>query len=105
MTDEPETLSRRAAERKASKTRREVKAAMEQVAFEAVAGGWSTEQIAEMRGVDARTIRREIERVLARRRLDAPERYVHFQVSRLTRLCVSRTRPSTVGNCGRSRRW
>ncbi len=85
MTDEPEILSRRAAARKASKTRREVKAALAQVAFEAIAAGWSAEQIAEMRGVDVRTIRREIDRVLAQRRLDAPERYVHLQVSRLTK--------------------
>ena len=85
MTDEPETLSLRAAARKASKTRREVKAALAQVAFEAIAAGWSAEQIAEMRGVDVRTIRREIDRVLAQRRLDAPERYVHLQVSRLTK--------------------
>ena len=85
MTDEPETLSRRAAARKASKTRREVRAALAQVTFEAVAAGWTVEQIAEMRKVNVRTIRREVDRVLDERRLDAPERYVHFQVSRLTK--------------------
>ena len=85
MTDEPETLSRRAAARKASKTHREVRAALAQVTFEAIAAGWTAEQIAEMRKVNVRTIRREVDRVLDERRLDAPERYVHFQVSRLTK--------------------
>ena len=85
MSDEPQTLSRRVAARKASRARREARAALAQMAFDSVAGGWSAEQIAKIRGVDVRVIRREIDRVLARRRLDAPERYVHFQVSRLTK--------------------
>jgi hypothetical protein len=55
------------------------------VAFEAMIGGWSIERIAELRKVRPRTIRREIDRTLDERRLDAPDRYAHLQVARLTR--------------------
>jgi hypothetical protein len=59
---------------------------MRQVVFEAMASGFSIEEIAEMRKVSPRTIRREVDRTLNERRLDAPERYVHFQVARLTKV-------------------
>jgi hypothetical protein len=59
---------------------------MRQVVFEAMASGFSIEEIAEMRKVSPRTIRREVDRTLDERRLDAPERYVHFQVARLTKV-------------------
>jgi hypothetical protein len=58
---------------------------MRQVVFEAMADGFSIEEIAEMRKVSPRTIRREVDRTLSERRLDAPERYVHFQVARLNK--------------------
>jgi hypothetical protein len=35
--------------------------------------------------VSVRTIQREIERAVAERRLDAPDRFVHLQVARLTK--------------------
>jgi hypothetical protein len=38
-----------------------------------------------MRKVSSRTIRREVDRALNERQLDAPERYVHFQVARLNK--------------------
>jgi hypothetical protein len=59
---------------------------MRQVVFEGLASGFSIEVIAEMRKVSPRTIRREVDRTLNERRLDAPERYVHFQVARLTKV-------------------
>lgn len=46
---------------------------------------YTPEQIAEVRRVSIRTIRREIDSGIARRWLDAPERYVHLQVARLTK--------------------
>jgi hypothetical protein len=58
---------------------------MRRVAFEAMIGGWSIEEIAELRKVRPRTIRREIDRTLDERRLDAPDRYAHLQVARLTK--------------------
>ncbi len=36
-------------------------------------------------GLSARTIRREIDRAVEEKRLDAPDRYVHLQVRRLTK--------------------
>ena len=61
------------------------KLAWSQNSFDLLASGYSPEQIAEVRKVSVRTIRREIDSAIARRRLDAPERYVHLQVARLTK--------------------
>lgn len=58
---------------------------MRQVSFDALAAGWSIEQIAELRKVSPRTVRREVDRALDERRLDAPARYAHLQVARLTK--------------------
>jgi len=62
-----------------------VKAALSENAFQALAAGWSVWQIADARKVSVRTIQREIERAVAERRLDAPDRFVHLQVARLTK--------------------
>jgi AraC-like DNA-binding protein len=83
MTDDPP--SKREQYRRTAKARREAKAALRRLSFEAVAQGWGVDQIAEIRKVSARTVRREIDAELARRRLDVPARYVHFQVARLTK--------------------
>jgi len=82
---EENPVSSREQDRRRAKTRREVKASLRRLSFEAVAQGWSVEEIAELRKVSARTVRREIDAELARRRLDVPARYVHFQVARLTK--------------------
>jgi hypothetical protein len=86
MTEEPNIPSAGAKRRASAKVRREARAQMRQVVFEAMASGFSIEEIAEMRKVSPRTIRREVDRTLDERRLDAPERYVHFQVARLTKV-------------------
>ncbi|MGO9418474.1 helix-turn-helix domain-containing protein [Roseiarcus sp.] len=83
MMEHTSVLAERATSRSAARKRREAKAALRQVIFEALAAGWSVEQIAELRKVSPRTIRREVDRALAERRLDAPDRYVHLQVARL----------------------
>jgi hypothetical protein len=62
-----------------------VKAALSENTFEVLAAGWSVQQIADARKVSVRTIQREIERAVAERRLDAPDRFVHLQVARLTK--------------------
>ena len=85
MTDEQDAKSGRARERAAAKARKMAKLAWSQNSFELLASGYSPEQIAEVRKVSVRTIRREIDAAVARRRLDAPERYVHLQVARLTK--------------------
>jgi hypothetical protein len=85
MIKDHEARSGRASERAAAKARKMAKLAWSQSSFDLLASGYSPEQIAEVRKVSARTIRREIDAAIARRRLDAPERYVHLQVARLTK--------------------
>ncbi|HEY5204623.1 MAG TPA: hypothetical protein VIJ63_08500 [Roseiarcus sp.] len=83
MTEDSQ--SGRAKERAATKARRNAKTAFRQASFDLLASGYGLEQIAEARKVSVRTIKREIDSVIAARRLDAPERYVHLQVARLTK--------------------
>ena len=85
MTEDQEPPSGRARERGAAKARKMAKLAWSQNSFDLLASGYTPEQIAEVRKVSVRTIRREIDAAIARRRLDAPERYVHLQVARLTK--------------------
>ena len=85
MPDNESIPSPRAKRRASARARREASAATRQVVFEALTAGWSVEQIAEMRKVSARTVRREVDRTLAERRLDAPERFAHLQVARLNK--------------------
>ncbi|HEY5205915.1 MAG TPA: hypothetical protein VIJ63_15115 [Roseiarcus sp.] len=85
MTEDQEAQSGRARERGAAKARKMAKLAWSQSSFDLLASGYSPEQIAEVRKVSVKTIRREIDAAIARRRFDAPERYVHLQVARLTK--------------------
>jgi hypothetical protein len=77
--------SKRCEARGSAKSRRAAKASLQEVSFEALAAGWSPQQIADARKVSVKTIRREIDRALDERRLDAPDRYAHLQVARLTK--------------------
>jgi hypothetical protein len=83
MAEDPQSARARA--RAAASARRRAKAAFRRASFDLLASGFSAEQIAEARKVSVRTIKREIDSVIAARRLDAPERYVHLQVARLTK--------------------
>ena len=85
MSEDQELQSGRARERAEAKARKMAKLAWSQGSFDMLASGYSPEQIAEVRKVSVRTIRREIDSAVARRKLDAPERYVHLQVARLTK--------------------
>jgi hypothetical protein len=59
--------------------------AWRQTCFELVSAGRSYADVARQLHVSERTVRRDVARVLDERRLDAPERYIHMQVDRLTR--------------------
>ncbi len=85
MADDPEPSSKRADARKAAQDRRVAKAALSESAFNALTSGWSVQQIADARKLSVRTVQREIDRAIAERRLDAPDRFVHLQVARLTK--------------------
>ena len=85
MADDPGSLSKRARALAAARARREARAALRQASFDALAAGWSIRHIAEARKVSVKTVSREIDRAVAERRLDAPDRFVHLQVARLTK--------------------
>jgi hypothetical protein len=85
MAGDPESLSKRARALAAARARREARAALRQASFDALAAGWSIRHIAEARKVSVKTVSREIERAVAERQLDAPDRFVHLQVARLTK--------------------
>jgi hypothetical protein len=85
MIDDQEAQSGRARERAESKARKVAKVAWSQSSFDLLASGYSPEQIADVRKVSVRTIRREIDSAIARRQIDAPERYAHLQIARLTK--------------------
>ena len=85
MTENQGAQSGGARERAAANARRKAKLAWSQSSFDLLASGYTAEQIAEVRKVSVRTIRREIDAAITRRKLDAPERYVHLQVARLTK--------------------
>jgi hypothetical protein len=56
-----------------------------QSCFELVSAGHSYSEVAKQLIVSERTVRRDVARAIDERRLDAPERYIHLQVDRLTR--------------------
>lgn len=56
-----------------------------QACFELVSAGHSYAEVANRLMVSERTVRRDVARVIDERRLDAPDRYIHLQVDRLTR--------------------
>jgi hypothetical protein len=85
MSENQEPQSGRARERSQAKARKMAKLAWTQSSFDLLASGYSPEQIAEVRKVSVRTIRREIDSAIAGHKLDAPDRYVHLQVARLTK--------------------
>lgn len=66
-----------------------------QSCFELVSAGRSYAEVAKLLMVSERTVRRDVARVIDERRLDAPDRYIHLQVDRLTR--ALRTADSQIG--------
>jgi hypothetical protein len=68
-----------------ARQRRVLAARGRQDLFDLVASGYSHERVAREMKVSVATVRREVDRVIAARRLDAPEKYVHLQVARLNK--------------------
>ena len=65
--------------------RRVTRAERREIIFGLVVAGYSRELIAEKLCVSLKTVRREVEKAIDERRLDAPDRYVRLQVTRLTK--------------------
>jgi DNA-binding CsgD family transcriptional regulator len=84
MTENP-PQSQRAKNRAEHKQRRAERLARRENYFDLLASGYSCRQIAEAAKVSLATVQRAIDRAIDERRLDAPERYAHVQVARLTK--------------------
>jgi DNA-binding CsgD family transcriptional regulator len=84
-SSDPTSPSERAGVRAGRRARREGRIARRETYFDLMASGFSCERIAEEAKVSAATVRREVDRAIAERRLDAPERYAHLQVARLNK--------------------
>jgi DNA-binding CsgD family transcriptional regulator len=85
MVSEPPSISKRAEARAQRRERREARLAQCESYFELLASGYSCRQIAEAAKVSVATVKRAIDRAIAERRLDAPDRYAHLQVARLNK--------------------
>jgi DNA-binding CsgD family transcriptional regulator len=85
MTSEPLSPSGHAGARAQRRARRKARIAECEGYFELLASGYTCRQIAEAANVDAKTVKRAIDRAIDERRLDAPDRYAHLQVARLTK--------------------
>jgi hypothetical protein len=77
--------SERAGVRAGRRARRAGRIARRETFFDLMTSGFSCERIAEEAKVSAATVRREVDRAIAERRLDAPECYAHLQVARLNK--------------------
>jgi hypothetical protein len=103
MTDSPPPAETRQTVRAARLERRMRRSEWRQSCFELISAGHSYADVAKLLLVSERTVRRDVARVIEERRLDAPERYIHMQVDRLTRAmrtadsCVARGDMKAVG--------
>jgi DNA-binding CsgD family transcriptional regulator len=85
MTDDPKSSPSAADLRAQGRARRATRFARRERYFNLMASGYSYAQIAKMVRTSVATVRREIDRALAERRLDAPERFAQLQVARLAK--------------------
>jgi DNA-binding CsgD family transcriptional regulator len=85
MTDDPAPSTPAPDLRAQRRARRQIRIARRERYFNLMASGYSYSQIAKMVRSSVATVRREIDRALAERRLDAPERFAQVQVARLVK--------------------
>ena len=85
MTDDPAPSTQATDLRTQRRARRATRFARRERYFNLMASGYSYSQIAKMVRTSVATVRREIDRALAERRLDAPERFAQLQVARLAK--------------------
>jgi hypothetical protein len=83
MTNDPASSTQAAGVRAKRRARRETRFAQRERYLDLMISGYSCSQIARMVQASAATVRREIDRALAERRLDAPEHFASVQVARL----------------------
>ena len=85
MTDDPTSSPSAADLRAQGRARRATRFARRERYFNLMTSGYTYAQIAKMVRTSVATVRREIDRALAERRLDAPERFAQVQVARLAK--------------------
>jgi DNA-binding CsgD family transcriptional regulator len=85
MTNDPTPLTPAPDVRAQRRARRATRIARRERYFSLMASGYTCNQIAKMVRTSAATVRREVDRALAERRLDAPERFAQVQVARLVK--------------------
>ncbi len=85
MNDDPASSTQAAGVRAKQRFRREKRVTQRERYFELMISGYNCSQIARMVQTSAATVRREIDRALAERRLDAPEHFASVQVARLAK--------------------
>ena len=83
MTDDPVPSTPARDLRTQRRARRATRIARRERSFNLLASGYTYSQIAKMVRTSVATVRREIDRALAERRLDEPERFAQVQVARL----------------------
>jgi DNA-binding CsgD family transcriptional regulator len=84
MTDDPQSAPPAAAGvRDQRRARRDGRIARRERFFELLISGHTYAQIARMAQTSIATVRRDVDRALAERRLDAPERFTRIQIARL----------------------
>ncbi len=83
MNDHPAPPAQAAGARAEVRARRENRLERRERCFSLMMSGYTLSQIAKMVQASSATVRREIDRALAERRLDAPERFARVQVARL----------------------
>ena len=83
MSDTPGNLSKRQRQRAATRGRRLATAERRRTLFELVVSGHSYEAIAREAGVSPSALRRDIDKAIAARPVEAPERYVRLQLARI----------------------
>ena len=84
MTDTP-ILSASDQARLRRRKRRAAKLQMREAYFQALADGFTQEEIAQARGVSVATVRREIDRAIAARQVRGVEAHVRLQIARATK--------------------
>src|SRR5271154_4936006 len=83
MTDDPASSTPAPDLRAQRRARRATRMARRERSFNLLASGYTYNQIAKLVRTSVATVRREIDRALAERRLDEPERFAQVQVARL----------------------
>ena len=89
MSEAPEKLSKRQRQREATRGRRLATAERRRTVFELVVSGHSYESIARETGLSPSALRRDIDKAIAARAIEAPQRYVHLQVARIEKALLA----------------